>query len=74
VAFLSSLVNREHTATQYALLSSLVNITGKVLGIFSGSIVTATGYPTYFVLTVLAVPPAVALGFFLRPRLRDTGA
>lgn len=71
VAFLSSLVNREHTATQYALLSSLVNITGKVLGIFSGGIVTATGYSTYFVLTVLAVPPAVAFGIFLRTRLRD---
>ena len=32
VAFLSALVNREHTATQYALLSSLVNLPGKVLG------------------------------------------
>ena len=74
VAFLSSLVNREHTATQYALLSSLVNITGKVLGIFSGGIVTATGYSTYFILTVLAVPPAIALGLFLRPRLRGAGA
>ncbi len=70
VAFLSSLVNREHTATQYALLSSLVNISGKILGIFSGTIVTATGYPTYFSLTVLAVPPAIVLGLFLRLRLR----
>ena len=73
VAFLSSLVNREHTATQYALLSSLVNITGKILGIFSGAIVTATGYPTYFVLTTLAVPPAVLLGLFLRSRLPEAG-
>lgn len=74
VAFLSSLVNREHTATQYALLSSLVNITGKILGIFSGAIVAATGYSTYFVLTTLAVPPAIVLGFFLRSRSRDAGA
>ncbi len=74
VAFLSSLVNREHTATQYALLSSLVNITGKILGVFSGAIVTATGYPTYFVLTTLAVPPAIVLGLFLWPRVRAAGA
>ena len=69
VAFLSSLVSREHTATQYSLLSSLVNITGKVLGIFAGTIVTATGYSTYFALTVLAVPPAAAVYWLLRPRL-----
>lgn len=44
VAFLSALVNKEHTATQYALLSSLVNLPGKVLGFFAGGIVMATGY------------------------------
>ncbi|MDE2083611.1 MAG: MFS transporter [Xanthomonadaceae bacterium] len=74
VAFLSSLVNREHTATQYALLSSLVNITGKILGVFSGAIVTTTGYSTYFVLTTLAVPPAIVLGLFLWPRVRPASA
>ena len=65
VTFLSSLVNREHTATQYSLLSSLVNITGKVLGIFSGSIVTQYGYGNFFLLTVLPVLPAAALGLVL---------
>ncbi|MDE1884321.1 MAG: MFS transporter [Xanthomonadaceae bacterium] len=74
VAFLSSLVNRKHTATQYALLSSLVNITGKILGVFSGAIVTTTGYSTYFVLTTLAVPPAIVLGLFLWPRVRPASA
>jgi PAT family beta-lactamase induction signal transducer AmpG len=44
VAFLSSLVNREHTATQYALLSSMVNLPGKILGVFAGGIVEATSY------------------------------
>ena len=69
VAFLSSLVNHEHTATQYSLLSSLVNITGKMLGIFAGTIVTTTGYSTYFTITVLAVPPAVVMYWLVRPRL-----
>ncbi|WP_428992303.1 AmpG family muropeptide MFS transporter [Rhodanobacter thiooxydans] len=61
VAFLSSLVNRQHTATQYALLSSLVNLPGKLLGFFAGGIATATGYGGYFVITVLAVLPAMLL-------------
>ena len=42
VAFLSTLVNRQHTATQYALLSSMVNLPGKVLGLFAGGIVEST--------------------------------
>ncbi|MDW2983154.1 MAG: MFS transporter [Rhodanobacter sp.] len=61
VAFLSSLVNRQHTATQYALLSSLVNLPGKLLGFFAGGIATATGYGGYFVITVLAVLPSMLL-------------
>jgi PAT family beta-lactamase induction signal transducer AmpG len=65
VTFLSSLVNREHTATQYSLLSSLVNITGKVLGIFAGKIVTESGYANYFLITVLPVLPAALLGLVL---------
>ena len=69
VAFLSSLVNREHTATQYSLLSSLVNITGKVFGVFAGRIVTATSYSTFFVITTLAIPPALVLGLLVRSRL-----
>ena len=70
VAFLSSLVNREHTATQYSLLTSLVNFPGKVLGFFAGSIVAATNYATFFVITVLAVLPAAALCLWLWPRFR----
>ncbi len=65
VAFLSSLVNREHTATQYALLSSLVNLPGKVLGFFAGGIATAAGYGGFFVITTLAIIPAVALFVWL---------
>ena len=73
VAFLSALVNREHTATQYALLSSLVNLPGKVLGIFAGGIATAVGYGAYFVITVLALVPATVLLVWLWPRYRDIG-
>ncbi|MBD8871305.1 MFS transporter [Rhodanobacter sp. DHB23] len=61
VAFLSMLVNRQHTATQYALLSSLVNLPGKALGFFAGGIVTVIGYGGYFAITVVSVLPAMLL-------------
>lgn len=70
VAFLSSLVNREHTATQYALLSSLVNLPGKFLGFFAGGIATAFGYGGFFIITTLAVLPAAVLFVALWPRMR----
>ena len=72
VAFLSSLVNRQHTAMQYALLSSLVNLPGKVLGFFAGGIALATGYGGYFVLTVFSILPAMLLYAVLWPRYRHT--
>ena len=70
VAFLSSLVNRQHTATQYALLSSMVNLPGKVLGVFAGRIVEVTSYGTFFVIATLAVLPATVLFLWLLPRLK----
>jgi PAT family beta-lactamase induction signal transducer AmpG len=71
VAFLSLLVNRQHTATQYALLSSLVNLPGKMLGFFAGSIVAMVGYGGYFAVTVISILPAMLLfaslwGYFSR--------
>jgi PAT family beta-lactamase induction signal transducer AmpG len=65
VTFLSSLVNRQHTATQYSLLTSLLNVPGKILGFFAGSIVVATSYSTFFVLTTLTIPFAAVLCLWL---------
>jgi PAT family beta-lactamase induction signal transducer AmpG len=70
VAFRSSLVNRQHTATQYALLSSMVNLPGKVLGVFAGRIVEASSYAHFFVIATLAVLPATLLFLWLLPRLK----
>ncbi|WP_343223410.1 MFS transporter [Lysobacter sp. KIS68-7] len=74
VAFLSALVNRQHTATQYALLSSMVNLPGKVLGVFAGGIVEATSYSNYFIIATLAVLPATLLFLYLWPRFRHIDA
>lgn len=72
VAWLSALVNREYTATQYALFSSLVALPGKLLGGFSGYMVVSMGYPAFFIFSTVAVFPALLLFFWLQPRLVAT--
>ena len=74
VAWLSALVNRRYTATQYALFSSLVTLPGKLIGGFSGFMVSAMSYTGFFVFTALAILPALALWFWLRPRVNMDGA
>lgn len=69
VAWLSSLVNRHYTATQYALFSSLVALPGKLVGGFSGFMVAAVGYAPFFIVSTLAILPALALWFWLQPQL-----
>jgi PAT family beta-lactamase induction signal transducer AmpG len=69
VAYLSGLVNLRHTATQYAMFSSLVMLSGKVLGYWSGHIVNSIGFTRYFVLSAAAALPALGLYFWLRPRV-----
>ncbi|MDF2447071.1 MAG: Signal transducer [Moraxellaceae bacterium] len=74
VAWLSALVNRRYTATQYALFSSLVTLPGKLIGGLSGFMVASMSYTGFFVFSTLAVLPALFLFFWLRPRvaLADT--
>jgi len=69
VAWLSSLVNREYTATQYALFSSLVALPGKLIGGFSGFMVVSFGYTAFFIFSTVAILPALLLFFWLQPRL-----
>lgn len=70
VAYLSALVNQRYTATQYALFSSLITLPGKALGFYSGRIVEAVGYAPYFWITTLAIVPAIALYYWLAPRVK----
>lgn len=66
VAWLSSLVNRHYTATQYALFSSLVALPGKLLGGVSGFVVGGFGYTTLFIASTLAILPALGLFAWLQ--------
>jgi len=69
VAFMSSLTDRNFTATQYALLVSLANLPGKFAGGLSGFVVQATSYSTFFILSALTVIPTLMLLAWLWPRL-----
>ncbi|WP_162301104.1 AmpG family muropeptide MFS transporter [Xanthomonas prunicola] len=69
VAFMSSLTDRNFTATQYALLVSLANVPGKFAGAVSGSVINATSYSTFFILSALTVIPTLMLLAWLWPRL-----
>ncbi len=69
VAFMSGLADLRYTATQYALLVSLANLPGKVVGGFSGYIVEASSYQAFFTLSALSVFPTLLLLAWLWPRL-----
>jgi PAT family beta-lactamase induction signal transducer AmpG len=69
VAFVSGLTDRNFTATQYALLVSLANLPGKLVGGFSGFVVEAAGYTTFFWLSTVSVVPTLLLLAWLWRRL-----
>ncbi len=61
IAFLSSLTSVSFTAVQYAIFSSLMTLTPKILGGYSGTIVTNIGYPNFFLMTTLIGIPILVL-------------
>ncbi len=63
LAFLMSICDKKHAATQYALLSALFGLTRSVSGVFSGIATQRLGYATYFIATFFLAFPA----FFLLP-------
>lgn len=75
VAFMSGLTQRGYTATQYALLSSLANLPGKLIGGGSGFLVEAWSYSGFFIFSTLSVVPTLMLLAWLwtRPALASPG-
>ncbi len=74
IAFMSSLTNRNFTATQYALLVSLANLPGKFVGGVSGFLVEATSYSTFFLLSAVTVVPTLLLLWWLWRHILDRPA
>jgi MFS transporter, PAT family, beta-lactamase induction signal transducer AmpG len=66
VAFLSSLTNISFTAVQYALFSSMMTLFPKVIGGYSGEMVTAWGYETFFLLTAAMGIPVLILVWLVK--------
>jgi PAT family beta-lactamase induction signal transducer AmpG len=61
IAYLSSLTNLQFSATQYALLSSIMLLLPRLLGGYSGTLVENLGYEKFFVLTALLGIPTLIL-------------
>ncbi len=69
LTYLSGLVNRSFSATQYALLSSLAAVPLRSLGATAGALAQSLGWSSFFVLTTLAALPAMGVMLFLLWRL-----
>ena len=78
VAFISMLVDRTYTATQYALLASIGTAGRTLFAASSGTLVDYLGgdWGTFFVITTLMVIPSLLCLWAIRGKLRDmlTGA
>ena len=60
-AFLMSLCDRRFTATQYALLTSLMAVTRVVVGAPTGFLAGAFGWPAFFIISAFAAIPGLLL-------------
>lgn len=70
LALLMSICDREHAATQYAMLSALFGLTRSVIGSVSGIAAERLGYANWFWLTMALALPGLALLPFVRDALR----
>lgn len=61
VAYLSSLTNLKFSATQYALLSSIMLLLPRLVGGYSGVMVEKLGYAQFFIATALLGIPTLLL-------------
>ena len=73
VAFISLLVDRTYTATQYALLASIGTAGRTIFAASSGAMVDWLDgdWGTFFVITTLMVIPSLACLWAIRSKLRD---
>jgi len=74
IAFMSMLVNKDFTATQYALFSSIVAFSGKSIAGFSGVLADMVDYQNFFVITALfGIPPLLAVIVSWKIKLLERG-
>ncbi|HJX11169.1 MAG TPA: hypothetical protein VJ733_11815, partial [Candidatus Binatia bacterium] len=61
LAFLMNVCQKEHATVQYAFLSSIFSLTGRLVGGISGLGAERYGYGNYFAITFLLSLPAYLL-------------
>lgn len=71
VAYMSSLCNVAYTATQYALLTSLMAMGRTVLSSGAGWLAEQVSWPSFFVLTTIAAIPGLVLLLLLMRRYQE---
>lgn len=73
VAFISHLVNRAYTATQYAMMSSMGNLGKTLFASFSGLLVDGLGgdWAIFFGITALMVVPSLIMLIFIAKKLKN---
>ncbi len=74
IAWMSGLVSRRYTATQYALFSSLMTLPGKFMGGPSGWIVDQVGYVFFFFYASALGIPAMLIVIWLMSRQTEINA
>ena len=74
VAFISVMVDRNYTATQYALLASIGTAGRTILASSSGALVDwlEGDWGIFFIITTLMVIPSLIILFFLSKHLSKT--
>jgi PAT family beta-lactamase induction signal transducer AmpG len=68
IAYLSSLVNVDFTATQYALLSSFMSLFPKFLAGYSGEVQESLGWLGFFLYAAALGVPAILLAIYVSRR------
>jgi PAT family beta-lactamase induction signal transducer AmpG len=71
VAYIMGMCNRRFSATQFALLSSLVAASRDILVAPGGHLAETYGWPSFFLITVVAGLPCIALLPFIAPWSRE---
>lgn len=69
IAWMSSLTNISFTATQYAIFSSIMTLFPKIIGGYSGTIVDAYGYTSFFIFASALGVPVILLIRYLHKQL-----
>ena len=71
LAFLMNVCQKEHATVQYAFLSSVFSLTGRLVGAISGVGAERYGFANYFALTFLVSMPAYLLLPWIRQWIQE---